>query len=227
MACLFHIAVLFILTSLMPQRHLECGNISSIKFDEAIKETVQTQIKKYPKSHLIDLYKNFFQDRFGPGHMINDTASAAEYLRSEIKSMNNEKSELDCLAEPTGYNHNFYRVDLRAITIGKISFKKYFDTFIESVNSIEPPNNEQWIEEWHKIKNVIDNMHLNLPNYKTETDRIEESLYNNNYIWHHSSEFNKTYSPHYRIISKEIFEREIRPLLQKGDKRVSSKGKNS
>jgi len=33
-----------------------------------------------PKSTLIDIYKSFFQNKFGSRHMLTDTAKAAEYL---------------------------------------------------------------------------------------------------------------------------------------------------
>lgn len=39
------------------------------------------QMKTYPKSTLKDLYKNFFQDKFGPGHIISDTTSAGKFLK--------------------------------------------------------------------------------------------------------------------------------------------------
>ena len=42
-------------------------------FEEAVRVAVSRQMQKYPKSTLKDLYKNFFQDKFGPGHIIGDT----------------------------------------------------------------------------------------------------------------------------------------------------------
>ena len=40
-----------------------------------IRAAVENQLKAYPKSTLQDLYKNFFQDYFGPGHIVSDTTS--------------------------------------------------------------------------------------------------------------------------------------------------------
>ena len=40
-------------------------------FEKAVREAVSWQIQTYPKSTLKDLYKNFFQDKFGPGHIIS------------------------------------------------------------------------------------------------------------------------------------------------------------
>ena len=52
--------------------------------ENRIKEAVCRQLEAYPQSSLRDLYKNFFQDRFGPGHIVSDTASAGKYLREEL-----------------------------------------------------------------------------------------------------------------------------------------------
>ena len=53
------------------------------RFERAVREAVTRQMAAYPQSTLKDLYKNFFQDRFGPGHIIADTA-AGSYLRWEL-----------------------------------------------------------------------------------------------------------------------------------------------
>ena len=51
-----------------------------------IREAVERQLRDYPKSRLQDLYKSFFQDRFGPGHLVNDTSTAGKYLRYELNN---------------------------------------------------------------------------------------------------------------------------------------------
>ena len=46
-----------------------------VDFDKAVRTAVERQMQFYPKSTLKDLYKNFFQDKFGPGHIISDTTA--------------------------------------------------------------------------------------------------------------------------------------------------------
>lgn len=207
---------------------LICFNCSAIGEKENIPEhkvvkAILSQMKKYPESHLVDIYKNFFQDRFGPGHIISDTSSAGKYLRAELTQMRSEMSasesahlcngkktgNIACrkimdFAEPTGYDHNFYRIDLYVIIAGLVPYDVYFRAFIESVNGIKPPCLQDWITEWHSIKEIIDKMHLNLPNYEHEAALIEDGLQKGDYVWHHSKDFDRIYKPHYRIISKEI-----------------------
>lgn len=55
-----------------------------IEMEWRIEVAVRRQMERYPESRLIDYYKNFFQDKFGPGHMVRDTASAGAYLRREL-----------------------------------------------------------------------------------------------------------------------------------------------
>ena len=47
------------------------------------------QMTDYPESTLKDIYKNFFQDAFGPGHLMSDAEDAEKrmeaYLRSECE----------------------------------------------------------------------------------------------------------------------------------------------
>ncbi|MBN2572179.1 MAG: hypothetical protein JXA68_08635, partial [Ignavibacteriales bacterium] len=35
-----------------------------------IKNAIESELKHFPEATLIDIYKNFFQDEFGPGHII-------------------------------------------------------------------------------------------------------------------------------------------------------------
>jgi hypothetical protein len=56
----------------------------SIVDSRAVKAAVATQMESFPESRLQDLYKSFFQDRFGPGHIISDRQSALNYILSEL-----------------------------------------------------------------------------------------------------------------------------------------------
>ena len=58
---------------------------------QEVERVVKWQLENYPESRLTDLYKNFFQDKFGPGHMVADTASAGAYIRRESLIFTNHK----------------------------------------------------------------------------------------------------------------------------------------
>ena len=175
-----------------------------------IREAVERQMELYPESQLQDLYKNFFQDRFGPGHIITDHTAADRYLRYELETAENFEGED---YEPTGYEGRFYRVNLCVIADGRVPYDKFFNAFVRSVNGIEPISIETWQKEWREIEAVILNMGLNMENIAEDRTEIEALLEGGDYVMHHSKRFNDYYQPHYRIIERNIFETEILPLL--------------
>ena len=177
-----------------------------------IRQSVERQLELYPESTLRDLYKNFFQDRFGPGHIIADNTAADRYLRYELNAAEGFEG-LDY--EPTGYEGRFYRVNLGVIADGRVPYDKYFDAFVRSVNNIKPISIEQWRTEWHEIDSVIMSMGLQLENYSVDRAEIKALIEGGDYVMHHSQRFNDHYQPHYRIIERTIFENEILPLLSK------------
>jgi len=180
-------------------------------FEEAVRVAVSRQMQKYPKSTLKDLYKNFFQDKFGPGHIIGDTASAGNYLRRELASYTECTGDI---AEPTGWEGNFLRVNLSVIKNGQIPYATFFDAFVRSVNGIRPVTVDQWQKEWLRIEAIVRSMDLALPGYEADRKEIEERLDRGEFVGHHSKVFEDSYSPHYRIVSKDIFEKELKPLLK-------------
>ncbi len=178
---------------------------------ERIRQSVERQMERYPHSTLRDLYKNYFQDRFGPGHIIADEKAADNYLRYELE--NSATMEGDDY-EPTGYEERFMRVNLSVIADGRVPYDKYLSAFVRSVNGIEPITVEQWREEWAVIDEVINEMNLNLPDYEADRAEIWALLERGEYVMHHSKLFEQHYDPHYRIIEREIFQREILPLIE-------------
>lgn len=184
-----------------------CGS-SSV---ERIKKSVERQLRDYPKSTLQDLYKSFFQDRFGPGHLVSDTSSAGNYLRYEL---NNSENFHERYYEPTGYENNYYRVNLSVLKGNKISYQKYFDAFLRSVEKIDLDAISEWKEEWSEIESVIVSMNLDLENFEEDLEMIHSVLEQGKYAVHHSEIYNSEYQPHYRIIEKKIFEEEILPLIE-------------
>ena len=180
-------------------------------FEKAVRKAVADQMERYPESTLKDVYKNFFQDKFGPGHIIDDTDAASRYLLQELDSYTDASGEI---AEPTGWQHNFYRVNLSVIKDRTVPYEVFLDAFVRSVNGIEPVSIEEWRKEWAGIEAIIRSMNLSLPDYEADNDEINARLKDGKYVGHHSEHFEKAYRPHYRIVSKKIYEDELKPLLR-------------
>lgn len=183
----------------------------SESFDEKVKDSVNNQLSVYPQSSLQDIYKNFFQDRFGPGHLIPDTAMAGEYLREELGSYT-EVSQ-NPLLERIGWEGNYYRVSLDVLKLGIIPADVYLETFVESANSVPAVSSDEWKNEWKKITDVIEKMNLALPDYESDKAKIQNLIEKGDFVVHHSPVFENTYHPHYRIIKKDIVLKKIKPQL--------------
>lgn len=177
-----------------------------------VKTAVERIMADYPVSTLQDIYKSFFQDKFGPEHIISDTIAARKYLLSELN-----RTDIDSIVvlEPTGIKGNYIRVGLGAIKSGKVDVSAFLSAFIRSANVADKSVVEQWAGEWAEAVEQIDEMNLNLENYEADKEAISQILQQGRYVMHHSSQYRETYNPHYRIIAKEIFETEILPLLNK------------
>ena len=180
--------------------------------ERLIRRSVERQMERYPHSTLRDLYKNYFQDRFGPGHIIADEGAADRYLRYELT--NSTSFEGDDY-EPTGYEERFQRVNLGVIADGRVPYEVFFSAFVRSVNGIEPITIEQWSDEWSEIDRVIADMELNLENYEADRAEIKALIDGGEYVMHHSKLFEEHYDPHYRIIESDIFRKEILPLIER------------
>jgi hypothetical protein len=178
---------------------------------EQIRAAVENQLSLYPESTLQDLYKNFFQDYFGPGHIVRDSASAGAYLDEELAAAG--QTTAGAYYEPTGYNGNFYRVNLSVVKEGIISRDAFFDAFLRSVDNIQLLTVEEWMNEWIRIDSVVQTMNLSLADYTKDRENIFSLLKQGKYVMHHSEPFSRKYDPHYRIIEREIFLKEILPLL--------------
>lgn len=178
--------------------------------DEKIRESIERQMTTYPQSTLRDLYKNYFQDSFGPGHIIADRAAADKYLRYELESASTFAGDD---YEPTGYEGRFVRVNLSVIKDGRVDYNTFLDAFIRSVNGISQPSIEEWRKEWRSIDSIIRTMNIALPNAEQDRATIDSMLNAGQVVMHHSRLFNQHYAPHYRIIEREIFHKEILPLI--------------
>ena len=178
-------------------------------FENAVTEAVDRQMKNYPESQLSDIYKNFFQDQFGPGHLLADTTGAGNYLRWELDSQECEGPYY----ELSGYKGNFYRVNLRVIKENLIPYHEFFDCFVESAKNFTMPQVNDWAKEWHRIDAIIQKSGYSFENEDVDRAMIEEVLSQGKYAIHHSKRYDELYHPHYRLIEKKIFEERMKKII--------------
>lgn len=80
-------------------------------------------------------------------------------------------------------------------------------------NTEKRPSVESWSKRWHKIIGTIDQMKLDLPNYQEDKQFIDSVLSVGKYAISHSPDYREAYHPHYRIVERSNFEKEIKKLI--------------
>jgi hypothetical protein len=183
-----------------------------------VERFVNRQLQTYPKSRLLDIYKSCFQDYMGAEHLVSDRQRVKAYLDEELNT-----TSLDDLMpwyyEPCGIDSSYYRVSIRAIKESLISEDQLLNAFIRSADSEKRPSVESWSERWHKIIGTIDQMKLDMPNYQEDKQFLDSVLSAGKYAISHSPDYREAYHPHYRIVERSIFEKEIKPIIDMPNKK--------
>ena len=169
------------------------------------KDAISRQLQDYPESRVQDIYKNFCQDNLGPGHLIPDADAARTYLNAELASFRNELDSLGYTSPakaycPVGELGNYVRVDLSVVLDSLVSEK------------ITP---EEWAAKWKDIAEIIRKDFGTIPGAEEDLARLDSLIEEGHYIVHHSRKYNAAYHPHYRIVSKDIFDTELKPLIDR------------
>lgn len=177
---------------------------------QTLQGALERQMDLYPEARLQDIYKSYYQDHFGPGHLITDTAMVRQYLFSELAK--NDVS-YPIYYEPTGCEGRFVRVFLSAVADSLISAEELLDAFMRSANEFQEPQTE-WVTEWAEIVRTIRENEIYVEGFEEDEPALTEAAQNNQAM-HHSRAYNDAYFPHYRIVRRDIFEKEILPKLEK------------
>jgi hypothetical protein len=171
--------------------------------EKEVQQFVDLEFKNYPEASLLDLYKNYFQDAYGPGHLIHDTTHAGEYLNWEL-SQSDWSDTL--LWQPLGMQHDFYRINLLLLKNGTIPRDTLLLGMIKSAQLSRNPDIESWKKEWNEVLQIIKKYKPDLLGMEQDEKMIAETLSKGNVVMHHSKRYEETYHPHYRIIHRSIFE---------------------
>lgn len=170
--------------------------------EKQIRQFVEDELKHYPEARLTDLYKNYFQDAYGPGHLIPDTTRAGAYINWELQ----QPDWIDSLSyQALGTNHDFYRINLSLLKSGTIPRDTLLLAMVKSAQLARNPDLEEWKKEWNEVLQVIKKMKPDLPEMKADEKLIAKTLSKGEVVMHHSKHYEKTYHPHYRIIHRSVF----------------------
>ena len=186
----------------------------------ATEKAILRQLQEFPETRVQDIYKSFCQDNLGPGHLIPDSQSARNYLESELRTFREDldSARYDAPAimyYPVGDQGNYVRVDLSVVLDGLVGEETYLDAFVRSANDGKRLTEEQWVAKWKEVEKVIRKEFPDIPEAKEDLEMIDSYVEKGDLIMHHSEAFSNAYNPHYRIIARDIFEKEIKPLIDR------------
>ena len=191
---------------------LAIGSVFAQPMDTlSVRQAILQMMESYPQANLQDIYKSFYQDRFGPGHIISDTASVRRYLMQELSE---QDLSFPVYYEPTGSEGRYVRVFLAAVADGMVPAELLLDAFVRSANSIQDIEIE-WVDEWENILRIIKANKIEINGFDADAPGLSEAAKDNRAA-HHSRAYNAAYHPHYRIVERSIFEKEIKPLIDGG-----------
>ena len=172
---------------------------------------VRTYFEKYPESTLQDIYKGSFQDVFGPAHILTDREAVTKYIKYEIGTAD-AWEEADYT--PCGWQGKFYQVNLKVIADGRVPMDDFVDVFMASAKGIDTTLTQSFIEDWEKIQQAVRTFKPSLEGFEKDSTLLSNLLKEGKYVVHHSHKFNEHYHPHYRIIRRDLFEKNILPKLK-------------
>lgn len=189
------------------------GRASAQTFDSlAVEESIRLQLECYPASTLQDIYKSFFQDAFGPGHLIDNPVQARQCIEEESLQSHESLCEL---YEKAGAGENYYRVSLSLVASGMAGAEQLADALCRSAAMTQSPSASEWQSTWQKIERITAKYKHRLQGYDQDLKKINQAIESGNFMMRHSTAYNRNYHPHYRIIHRTIFETEIFPHISK------------
>ena len=177
---------------------------------EDVHEAIARQIAQFPRTMMQDVYKSFYQDRFGSEHMINDTAAVREYLSYELAVAVTD-SVPNPYYETVGAQGRCVRVYLRCVNEELLTEGQLLDAFIRSAKSANLPE-LSWADEWAHIEQAA--REAGVPCTEEESQLLRQAAQGNHAV-HHSDAYRNAYHPHYRIVERTIFDNELKPLIDK------------
>ena len=124
-----------------------------------------------------------------------------EYILSELAS-----ADTLCgpLTEPCGWEGNYVRVNLSAITDSLVTPEQLTDALVSGAKEVKEEDIERWKDEWARILSIIIKEYPDLPDLDKDRKSIEDMLAAGQYACHHSEAYEKAYHPHYRIIGRSL-----------------------
>jgi hypothetical protein len=166
---------------------------------DPFEQIVRTQIQRYPRMQVRDLYKLVYQAAMGNIHLGVDSSVLRNYLMSEIEGI--AASDSEPLVEEISPD-GLIRVNLRPFKALGGNPEKLFEAMLRTADTFHPEK-FRINEYWNKIgKMATDHT---IPFDTSQLDSFFVMMQKEDFpAAHHSEEYSNAYNPAYRIISKKF-----------------------
>ncbi len=177
-----------------------------------LEEILLLEKNLHPKAKLRDYYKLFYQAIYGPGHLLNNLSEAKRYLKHELSNLK-ENDDPDFQDLSLSKDLDFVRVNLNFVKRNDVAFDSLFEVLIESASAaieFDKLSFKKYLNVFWKVTSLI---FPDLNEFNEQAFELKRILNQGDYVLHHSETYREAYKPHYRVVSKQIWNESFEHLL--------------
>jgi hypothetical protein len=165
-----------------------------------ISQLLAAHLERYPRMQLTDIYKLLHQAAMGPGHAVDDEASARRSLQQEAEQLGAGVD--DPLADPISPDGKLARVHLRAYIRAGYDLESLANAFIATARKHQPAS-----DKLIKFCGCLGDLAAagGIPFARAEVEREFDAIAAQGYpVMRHSAVYRELYSPAYRVVAIEF-----------------------
>ncbi|MDK2850034.1 MAG: hypothetical protein PWP03_15 [Candidatus Woesearchaeota archaeon] len=173
--------------------------------EHKLTEIFRYEQKIHSKAQLVDYYKLYLQAVEGPRHLLNaQQDKVKKYLESEVNQIDVLSDTNPDFQDLTLSNKlDYVRVNLSFVKKNHIDLDTFFEILVNSaLKSLHAETSyfKQNLNLFWKLASLI----LDITEYNQQRQELMQMI-SSDFIPHHSEIYIKTYNPHYRVVSKEVW----------------------
>jgi len=171
---------------------------------EDLKKILLAHYDRYPLMQIEDFLKILYQNTFGPKHLGADpTLSKIQRFLAEELLETRENPQTPFIEDIGG---DYCRVSLDVLLLHKMTVEELGNFFLSSMKN-SPERNEESIKSFiHKTDQLMELVNFGQIPLPKETSRnfLKTYLASGVQPMHHSSTYEQSYEPHYRVVNKSL-----------------------
>lgn len=170
--------------------------------EQSLHRILADQIARYPQMEIQDLYKLLFQAVMGSEHAISSLDAARSWLHRELENL--PEGPVEPIIDVISPDDSIVRVNLRPFIQSGGDPPSLLDAFIRTANEYRGTRKMLWLY-WSFAERLAEDGELpfELDDMQAFFKRVEKDGFP---AVHHSSCYENSYCPAYRVIKQEYLE---------------------